>query len=386
MFRPRQAGRTRRLAAPVSFELASRIWRVFSQREFRKAMEIVICAPKEPHQSPLDHVNARPRFPSQVQNGGRQLARQVEHHKGKGLPALRGGDVYAVDDIDDHPLTQDASVREAIRKLGVRAFLEVPLVRGGELRGWLYVNRTRPHRWSKHEIALVSETLERSWETLERARSEERLREQEVRLKAVLEQMPVGVILASIPDGGLSLYNKRSAEIMGHDMLGHDLSDYGAYGGVHEDGSPFRAEEYPTARAVVGGETIVGERIRYRRPDGSVAHLSVSAAPIRTPYGDFAVCSFEDQTELHKALEREQLLNAELQHRVKNLLATVQAIASQTVGSAEERAAFEGRLQALAPPRTCWPSPVGRACSRISWRGRLNHSRNRRGSLHRGPP
>jgi two-component sensor histidine kinase len=60
----------------------------------------------------------------------------------------------------------------------------------------------------------------------------------------------------------------------------------------------------------------------------------------------------EDVTE-RKRLERAQAtLSAELQHRVKNILATVQAIATLTLNSSESleefAASFSGRLAALA--------------------------------------
>jgi two-component sensor histidine kinase len=59
-----------------------------------------------------------------------------------------------------------------------------------------------------------------------------------------------------------------------------------------------------------------------------------------------------DQTERHQGEERRALLVRELGHRVKNALATVQALAAQTLSQvgapADLRTAFEARLMALA--------------------------------------
>lgn len=59
-----------------------------------------------------------------------------------------------------------------------------------------------------------------------------------------------------------------------------------------------------------------------------------------------------DITEQKRAEEQRTLLINELNHRVKNTLATVQSLASQTLGNAADfqsaRRQFEGRLQALA--------------------------------------
>ncbi|MFC7543739.1 HWE histidine kinase domain-containing protein [Siccirubricoccus deserti] len=59
-----------------------------------------------------------------------------------------------------------------------------------------------------------------------------------------------------------------------------------------------------------------------------------------------------DQTERHQSKERRALLLRELGHRVKNALATAQAVAAQTLrqagAPADLRATFEARLMALA--------------------------------------
>ncbi len=64
------------------------------------------------------------------------------------------------------------------------------------------------------------------------------------------------------------------------------------------------------------------------------------------------LCVQRDITEAKKASEHQQLLINELNHRVKNTLATVQSLASQTFRGEHQdeatRRAFEGRLFALA--------------------------------------
>ncbi|PVM83410.1 sensor histidine kinase [Caulobacter endophyticus] len=252
-----------------------------------------------------------------------------------------------VSDVADF-LPDQPAVRAAFEAIGVRAFVEAPLVVEDQLRGWLYVSSTTPRAWTASDLKLITQTARRTWHAAERARAEERLREREARLMAVIEQVPVGVILAAIPDGELLVYNTASSRIMGHDMLGQVLDEYGSYGGVHEDGRPYAPEEYPTARAVLHLETIVDEALRYRRPDGELVTLSVSATPIDTPYDSYALCTFSDETRYLAALERAALLNNELSHRIKNLLATIQAISAQTFGASPLRDTFEQRLTALA--------------------------------------
>jgi PAS domain S-box-containing protein len=110
-------------------------------------------------------------------------------------------------------------------------------------------------------------------------------------------------------------------------------------------------------------ETMVLERIRRgeridhfetvrRRRDGSLVEISLTVSPIRDAAGRIVGASkiARDITERKRAQEQQTLLIGEIKHRIRNTLATVQAIATQTLrsASAEERSAFAARLHALA--------------------------------------
>src|SRR5207244_3926224 len=89
-------------------------------------------------------------------------------------------------------------------------------------------------------------------------------------------------------------------------------------------------------------------------PDGSIRHISAVGDLIAVPDGPplWSVGLIEDVTERRRAEQRQRMLINELNHRVKNNLATVQSIASQTLRSASDmahaRAALEARLMALS--------------------------------------
>ena len=100
-----------------------------------------------------------------------------------------------------------------------------------------------------------------------------------------------------------------------------------------------------------------GERIHHyetirRRKDGSLANISLTVSPLNDTHGRIVGASkiARDISELKRAAELELLLAAEMKHRIKNSLATVQALASQTLRtvSAEEKSAFVARLHAIA--------------------------------------
>jgi len=88
--------------------------------------------------------------------------------------------------------------------------------------------------------------------------------------------------------------------------------------------------------------------------DGRRIEISVTISPMRDNSGNLIGASKvgRDITERKQAERLQQLLIGELNHRVKNTLATVQSIANQTVHRAKSpsdfAASFGGRLQSLA--------------------------------------
>lgn len=102
-----------------------------------------------------------------------------------------------------------------------------------------------------------------------------------------------------------------------------------------------------------GGATLHYEQPR-RRKDGSSVWVSVTESPLRDAGGVLLAASsiVRDITDRRAAEQRRETLVSELNHRVKNSLAVVQAIVSQTlrgeVTLAEARTAIGTRLAAFA--------------------------------------
>ena len=100
-----------------------------------------------------------------------------------------------------------------------------------------------------------------------------------------------------------------------------------------------------------------GERVHHydtlrRRKDGSLVNISLTVSPLKDAHGTIIGASkiARDISERKRAQEQERLLAGEIKHRIKNSLATVQALATQTLhtASAEEKQSFIARLHALA--------------------------------------
>lgn len=103
--------------------------------------------------------------------------------------------------------------------------------------------------------------------------------------------------------------------------------------------------------AVLEGRELLVER-RVSRQDGQ-AHYLMRILPYRDGAAvDGAIVTFVDVTALTEAEKQQRLLVHELNHRVRNMLAVIAAIARQTLARASSPAeleeAFMGRIEALA--------------------------------------
>lgn len=137
----------------------------------------------------------------------------------------------------------------------------------------------------------------------------------------------------------------------GHDPAQVDLTGEWWIEHVHPE------DRDRVSRSVSAAIKGTGERwsdeYRFRRADGSYVHVQDRGSILRDATGRAVrmIGAMLDLSERKKAEEQQNLLLGELQHRVKNTLAMVQAIASQTfreTTTPEAREAFTARVVALA--------------------------------------
>jgi PAS domain S-box-containing protein len=183
----------------------------------------------------------------------------------------------------------------------------------------------------------------------EKKAAEEALREAQERLAATYESVVAGI--AEVDEAGYFLSaNEAFCRMTGYER--EELRQLTFFDLTHPDNVPDERERY---REIVGGrvERFTIEK-RYVRKDGRIIWVQVMNSAVRKPDGafGFGVKMFQDVTDRKEAEARQKLLLDELNHRVKNTLATVQSLAAQTARncrSAEEfRARFEPRLLALS--------------------------------------
>lgn len=160
-------------------------------------------------------------------------------------------------------------------------------------------------------------------------------------------------IISKTPGGIVTTWNAGATRIFGYEadeMIGQHITRL-----IPPE---LRGEEDDIIARLKAGERIDHyETVRVAK-DGRRLDISLSVSPLRSETGEVIGASkvARDITDKKRAEKLQQLLVEELNHRVKNTLATVQAIANQSLVRAKSQrdfvSSFSGRLHALAKLHT----------------------------------
>jgi len=186
----------------------------------------------------------------------------------------------------------------------------------------------------------------------ERAEAERAMRRSQQRLDLAVEAHGIGIFDWHIPSGKI-VWNREEEALFGvaPGAFGGDISDWRSFV-LDEDLGRMEAE---MSAAMAARQEVLTFGFRIRRPDGAVRSVEGAARFLYQPDGTphRMVGTNMDVTARKDAERHQRLLINELNHRVKNTLAIVQAIARQSfrpgagvgLGAVES---FEGRLAALS--------------------------------------
>jgi PAS domain S-box-containing protein len=252
---------------------------------------------------------------------------------GPDAAALLGqGRILAVPDLD----AESWGTATPLRRGGTRALLSVPILDEGRLAAIVHVHCVQPHRWSSDDENLVVEVAERVWSSVERARAEAHLRISEAKFRTIAEALPAFVWILGV-DLKLTYVNERWIRFSGlppDQALGFSWMD-----AIHPDDLKQIVSDI---RRVIENESAYTVEARYRPPNGAYRWHMIRAEPLRNARGEFVGwCGASvDIHDRKLGEERQDLLIRELHHRVKNTLATVQAIVSSTARTATNMDAF----------------------------------------------
>lgn len=186
------------------------------------------------------------------------------------------------------------------------------------------------------------------------------------RLEAVLNNATVAIFL--MDDRQHCIYMNRAAE----ELTGYSLDEVASldrplHDVIHHtypDGRPFPLEECAIDRAFPEHHKVGGEEI-FVHKDGTFYPVAFMASPIKDDASKTVgtIIEVRDIREERIAAERQRRLINELDHRARNTLATIQAVAWQSFrGTDPDRLArFNGRIAAL--------SAAHAVLTGTSWRG-----------------
>jgi PAS domain S-box-containing protein len=181
----------------------------------------------------------------------------------------------------------------------------------------------------------------------EQLQAEERLRESERHVRELLEALPAAIYTTDAA-GRITYYNQAAIDFSGRrPLLGSDEWCV-TWRLFTPDGTPLPHDQCPMAVALKEGRAIRGEEAIAERPDGTRVPFIPFPTPLRDASGKVigAVNMLVDITERKQAEEHQRVLIDELNHRVKNTLATVQSIATQTIRASSDIETFSGNFEA----------------------------------------
>jgi two-component sensor histidine kinase len=279
-----------------------------------------------------------------------QSGRISDHAPGWWGPQFRRGEAVFLDDHDN----RSAAGAEARRAFGTRSGSAVPLIRGGRLVGVLSTADPEPRRWTAAEKMLQREVAERTWAAVERTRAELALSESEERFRLSLVASEMGTFVWYVSeDRGEP--DAKMRELFGLPADG-ELNLAVALGRlIHPDDRAHYAEAVARA-ADPEGDGVLRDDIRIIcDDDGAERWIAVTGQTefAGNPRRAFRIHGMaQDITDRKAANDRQRLLLAELQHRVRNTLATVRSIIRRSTETAETvdglSMHLEGRITALA--------------------------------------
>ena len=185
----------------------------------------------------------------------------------------------------------------------------------------------------------------------EHKRAQRRLRNGARILNDLLQALPVAVYTTDM-QGYITFFNHAAIEIWGRaPTIGSDRW-CGSWRLYFPDGRPMPHDECPMAITIKEQRTVRGAEGVVERLDGTHVPFIPFPTPLHDASGKMigAVNMLIDISERRKSEQHHKALVDELNHRVKNTLATVQSLAAQTLRRTDNNVHldFEGRLLALS--------------------------------------
>ena len=236
---------------------------------------------------------------------------------------------------------------EWAKAAGFRAVQSTPLITHGEFVGMLSTHFREPRRFSSHDLRLIDICARQASDSIKAYLLQESLRKSETRMRQVLETDTVGVLFLD-PDGTVIGTNNSFLKMTGYSHNEIDARELNWRKMTPPEWLALSQEQFDKLER----SGLIGPYEKeHVRKDGSRCWMLFAGRKL----DDGTIAEYCIDISDRKRAERErELLAIELSHRVKNTLAVVEALASQTTAKSvkEFRDKFTGRIQALAQAHT----------------------------------
>ncbi|MDO8876099.1 MAG: HWE histidine kinase domain-containing protein [Pseudolabrys sp.] len=207
---------------------------------------------------------------------------------------------------------------------------------------------------SELERALAARAADDTYlVSMDGTRGNDSVREPERRFRELLDALPAAIFTTDAK-GRLTYFNDAAADMWGErPSLGGSI--WGRSWKLYwSDGTPMQPQDSPVAVALREDRPVRGMEAICERPDGTRVPFIPYPTPLHDEAGQLVgIVNMQiDITERKRAEDRQHLMVRELHHRVKNTLATVQAIMGSTARTATSMEDFQtaliGRIAALS--------------------------------------
>ena len=231
--------------------------------------------------------------------------------------ALRSGARIIMEDVNCHP--DFACHRSIAASTGFRAVQSTPLFdrNSGKPLGMLSTHFREPHRPPVGQLRLTDLYARQAADVIAFRVAEQRVRESEARLSAIVAQFPGAVGLIDV-EGRLQLRGGFLSGLWGDVIPSRNPKSRSRWRGFDANRGILPPASYPGARALRGEIVTPGVDFLYTTDEGRETWIRVSAAPFRSDAGAIigAIATLQDVDDERRAQQRLQESEARLQAAV----------------------------------------------------------------------
>ena len=228
------------------------------------------------------------------------------------LRLMRENKPYVVNNVNTDERVTEIDLA-AYRQTTIEAVICVPLHKNGRFTACMAVHQKVPRVWTTAEVELAQFVANRFWESIERARTNNNLRESEARFRNMADNAPV-MVWVTEADGSCTYLSQSWYDFTG--QTPETALGFGWLEAVHPDDQKMTHDTFIAANE---NRAVFNIEYRLRRKDGVYAWAIDSAQPRFAGDGEFLgyVGSVFDITERKNAeKEREKLLESEREARI----------------------------------------------------------------------